>query len=131
MTDGALPAQAGVRRAFVAFHLTLGLALFYLSVRTVLHALAAAGGQRDPHVALLASVEAIGAALFLLPRTVRVGGVLLLLTILVAVVVHAATAGELRADLLVYAAGTWFVMVHGSGWQGAREGSAGGATAPG
>jgi hypothetical protein len=101
-----------LRRAFIAFHLTLGLVLLFLSARATLHALAPTAGPVDPHVGVLALVEAFGAALFLLPRTLRVGGALLLLTLGLASVVHA-LAGQLRTDLLVYAAGTWLVMVHG------------------
>ena len=102
-----------LRRSFIAFHLTLGLTLLVLSARTVLEALQ--GGHAHPHVALLGAMEAAGAVLFLLPRSLRAGGVLLLITIGLAFLVHAAT-GQFRGDLLVYAAGTWFVMVHGPAW---------------
>ena len=109
-----------LRRSFNAFHLTLGFTLLLFSARTALQALAPAAGHGDLHVAALAVVETVGAALFLLPRTLRIGGTLLLLTLGLAVLVHA-LSGQLRADLLVYAAGTWFVMVHGSGWTSARR----------
>lgn len=102
-----------LRRSFIALHLTLGFALLYASVRTGLHALAPAAGPADAHVGLLACVEALGAALFLVPRTVRLGGAVLLFTLGLATVVHA-VGGQVRVDLLVYAAGTWFVMVHGA-----------------
>ena len=104
-----------LRRSFIAFHLTLGLTLLFLSVRTGIQALAAHGDHSSLHIAALAMLESIGAVLFLLPRSVRVGGVLLLLSIGIALLVHA-TAGQFRGDLLVYAAGTWFVLVHGSAW---------------
>lgn len=104
-----------LRRSFIAFHLTLGLMLLFGSVRTAVHALAVRGGHSSLHVAALAILEGAGAALFLFPRSMRAGGVLLLLSISLAVLVHA-VAGEFRGDLLVYAAGTWFVMVHGSAW---------------
>lgn len=109
-----------LRRSFITFHLTLGLTLLFLSGRTAAHALGSATGQGDSHVAVLALVEAVGAALFLLPRTVRAGGVLLLLTIGLAVLVHL-VSGQFRGDLVVYAAGTWFVIVHGPGWSSARR----------
>ena len=102
-----------LRRSFIAFHLTLGFTLLFFSARTALQA-------REPHIAALAIVEAVGAVLFLLPRTLRIGGALLLLTLGAAVLVHV-LSGLLRADLLVYAAGTWFVMVHGAGWTSARR----------
>jgi hypothetical protein len=102
-----------LRRSFLAFHLTLGLTLLYLSARTALEALAPGAGPVSPHVVVVSTLEAVGATLFLLPRTLRVGGALLLVSIGAAVVLHA-LAGQFRGDLLVYAAGTWFVMVHGS-----------------
>ena len=114
-----MPTRA-LRRSFIAFHLTLGFTLLFLSARTALHVLSAGAGQGDSHVALLGLLEAVGAALFLFPRTLRAGGMLLLLTIGVALVVHL-VSGQFRGDLLVYAAGTWFVVVHGSGWSSARR----------
>lgn len=103
-----------LRRSFIAFHLTLGQALLWASARTAIEALAA-HDHSSPHIAALGILEAAGALLFLWPRTMRVGGVLLLLSIGLALFVHAA-AGQFRGDLLVYAAGTWFVLVHGSAW---------------
>ena len=103
-------ARPSLQRAFVAFHLTLGGALLYASVMTVLHA--ASEGASHRHLLVLASVEAVGAALFLIPRLLLAGGALLLLTIGGAFVVHLVRS-ELRPDLLVYAMGTVFVMVHG------------------
>ncbi|HEV2750584.1 MAG TPA: hypothetical protein VGV12_08690 [Gemmatimonadales bacterium] len=109
-----------LRRSFIAFHLTLGVALLYLSLRTAVQAFVSAGGHSDPHVGAVGVVETIGAVLFLVPRTLRVGGALLLLTLGLVLLVHA-LSGQFRADLMVYAAGTWFVMVHGSGWTSARR----------
>ena len=53
---------------------------------------------------------------FLLPRTLRFGGVLLVLSILGAILVHA-SMGDWRPDLLVYAAGVVLVTVHGSAYR--------------
>ena len=105
---------AGLRRAFIAFHVTLGLAVFVLSVQTVLSALEPVRGHANHAVVLLAGVEALGAALFVLPRTIKLGGALLLLVFAVALFVHGV---ERELSLLTYAAGTIFVMVHGSGWE--------------
>jgi uncharacterized membrane protein YphA (DoxX/SURF4 family) len=99
------------RRSFSAFHFVLGIGILWLSVRTVLMAVGPTGGHHNPHVAALGAVEAIGALLFLIPRTVRMGAVLLLLTIGIAAVVHAFSR-ELRVDLLIYAAGVWLVADH-------------------
>jgi hypothetical protein len=99
-----------VRRAFVAFHLVLGLALLWGSVHTAVH-----HGAFDRHARIIGAVEAIGAAAFLVPRALRFGAALLLFTILGGALLHAAR-GEFRPDLLVYAAGVLFVAVHGSAY---------------
>ena len=106
----------GSRRAFLGFHLTLGIVVLVQSVHTALWAApfsTHAGGSW--HLFVLATVEALGALLFLLPRTLYLGGLLLLSTFAVALVAHA-MRGELLSTLLVYAAGTLFVMAHGSVW---------------
>lgn len=69
-------------------------------------------GIPDPHVLLLASVEAIAAALFLAPWTVRFGGGLLLTVFAVAFGLHA-FGGEIAWPLAVYSAAVAFVIVHG------------------
>ena len=107
-----------LRVAFIVFHFTLGLALLFASVRTVLSA--AAG--HDVHAVAIGAVEALGAALFLLPWTFAIGGALLLLAIGIATALHA-VMGQFRPDLLIYAAGTAFVMVHGSSWSLRRRGA--------
>ena len=105
--------SASLRYSFVAFYVVLGAALLYGSVTTALHAGGLHGGVPAGHLVLaIALVEGIGAALLLWPRTLRLGGGLLLLALLAAIVSHA-LRGQLRADLLVYFAGTLFVMVHG------------------
>jgi len=105
-----------VRRSFIIFHLVLGLGILSASVQTLLHALPPHNRHSHPHLALVAAVETIGAILFLVPRTLRPGALLLLCTIgvgFVALIVQ----GEWRPDLAIYAAGVWFVFTHGSGWQ--------------
>jgi hypothetical protein len=100
-----------LRRSFILFHLALGLGLLAGSLTTLLDA-----GHHGHHpLALLAGIEALGAALFLFPRTLRIGASLLLLTLAAAIVAHA-MSGEWRFDLTIYLTGVWFVMVHGSGW---------------
>ena len=109
------------RCSFIAFHLTLGLVLLVLSVRTVVEAMAGAGPARLH--AVVGALEALGAVLFLVPRSLRIGGALLLLTIGLVIVLHA-LVGQLRGDLLVYATGTWYVMVHGPAWGGSTPSAA-------
>src|SRR5206468_3404723 len=103
--------------AFIVFHLTLGLALLYGSVTTAIHGvsetLRQGHGGAHFHLAVVGAVEAVGAALFLVPRTLKAGGWLLLSILAIATLFHA-TQGEFRPDLLVYAAGVWFVMAHGT-----------------
>jgi hypothetical protein len=103
-----------LRPSFIAFHVTLGVGLLWGSTTTAIEALASARHQQVP-LLILGSVEAVGALLFLLPSTLRAGACLLLATIGAAVLAHL-HLGEFRADLLVYAAGVWFVLVHGSAW---------------
>ncbi|MBI1723851.1 MAG: hypothetical protein HYR48_08090 [Gemmatimonadetes bacterium] len=104
-----------VRRSFIAFHLVLGLGLLVGSVQTLLHALVPENRYSHHHLALLAALEGLGALLFVVPRTLRPGALLLLSTVGLAFLTHA-IRGEWRPDLAIYAAGTWFVFVHGSGW---------------
>jgi uncharacterized membrane protein YphA (DoxX/SURF4 family) len=99
-------------RAFVVQWWTAGVLLLFWSVRTAEQA-AQAGQAHDPHVVLLAVVEAISALLFLLPRTMRVGAVGLLFTFAVAFFAHAMQR-EFRGDLLLYGAVVSFVAVHGA-----------------
>jgi hypothetical protein len=63
------------------------------------------------HVLLVATVEALGALFLLLPRPRQVGGVLLLLSIGGAFILHLVRR-DFRPDLLVYLAGVTLVLVH-------------------
>jgi hypothetical protein len=99
---------------FAVFHATLGIVVFVASLTTLLRALGWMGGAA-PHLhylALLAGVETIAALLFLVPATFRFGGGLLLGTFALAIGVHLLRV-EFPASLLVYAAGTVLVLVHG------------------
>lgn len=88
--------------AFTAFHWTLGLVVFFESLRTAL------GAASNPHLLVLASVETLAAALFLWPRTLRLGAVLLIAVFAVAFLAHA-WRGQFPGALLVYAAGALLV----------------------
>ena len=106
--------DATLRRSLIALHLTLGLVIALESAQTLIHALRATTGHG--HLAVLASIEGAAALLFLWPRTMRVGGVVLTATFALAIVAHA-LRGEFRAPLLVYAVATLFVTMHGSAWR--------------
>ena len=99
--------------AFVALWFTVGIVLFVLSVRTVLGGLHGhEQGLGKVHLMLIGGIEAIAALLFLLPRTLRIGAIGLLLTLGVAMIGHA-MAGDFPFQLLLFAAATVFVLVHG------------------
>ena len=100
-----------LRRAFVCFHIVLGVVLLIGSVQTVLGI-----GQRDLHALILGSVESLAAILFLIPRTLRLGAVLLLGVLAAAFLIHL-HRGEWPGSLLIYAAGVAFVAVHGSAYR--------------
>ena len=98
-------------RGFLLLWFTTGLVLLVASLETVR---AAFGGahEANPHLALLGAAEAVGAALLLIPRAMRVGMAALLFTIGIAFLVHTAL-GQFRGDLLFYAAAVAFVGIHG------------------
>jgi len=104
-----------VALAFLALWWTLGIALLAWSIATV-HGAVAAGRPASHHAAfhaaLVGSVEAIGALLFLIPRTMRVGAALLVVTFAAALLLHA-LEHQFRGDLIVYAAAVVYIAVHG------------------
>jgi hypothetical protein len=107
------------RRAFQLFHATLGLGLLVMSLFGLTHALREL--DTHGHFAFVTGLEAMGAVLLLIPRTVRWGGAVLLLILLPGLVYHL-TQGDWEIELLIYAAGVWFVMVHGAAWgRGSRQ----------
>ena len=105
--------QTKLSRALVGFRIVLGATLLYGSAATVIVAIVGGvtGGGPRPSGILIASAEAIGALLLLLPRTRRIGAGLLVLSIGAAFLVHLIRR-ELRLDLLVYVAGAVLIGVH-------------------
>src|SRR5215208_1554111 len=95
-------------RAFLGLWAVTGLVLFVGSVDTVREAVV---GRPHPHLAILGSVEAMAAVLFLVPRTMRLGALGLGIALGLALGLHAAV-GEFRSDLLVYGAAVSFVAIH-------------------
>jgi hypothetical protein len=98
------------RRALAFFHTALGLVVFLQSIGALRRALYAHPAAQ-PHIVVLAGVEALAAILFLIPKTIDIGGTVLLIIFAVALVLHG-VRGQLM--LFVYAAGVILVMVHGS-----------------
>jgi uncharacterized membrane protein YphA (DoxX/SURF4 family) len=97
-------------RAFIVFWWTLGAVIAYLSVHTVVDGITDV--PHDLHAILVGGLEAGAAVLFLIPATMRAGAIGLLCIIALAFVVHAAQ-GHFAAHLLAFAAGVYFVFVHG------------------
>ena len=110
-------AVASERRAFQLLHLVLGAGLLATGTDTLVRAL----HDGPAPLAVVAAMVVLAAALFLAPRTVRVGGITLLLVVL-AVLAERAFRGQWRLELIVYAAGIWYVVVRGAAWgQNARS----------
>jgi hypothetical protein len=107
-----------MRPSFILLHVTLGLVLGVGGATTAW----SASGPHAAHLALLGSVEAVAAVLFLIPWTLRLGAVGLLLSCGVAFTVHAAM-GEWRGDLLLYLVAVLFVAVHGAAYHGTLGGT--------
>jgi hypothetical protein len=90
---------------------TLGIIIAIASVQTAWRAYPEihAAGHHGIHAwtaLVLGSIEAIGAILFLLPRTLTAGGWILLAVFAVAFTFHG-LQGDFRGDLLIYAAATF------------------------
>ena len=103
-----------LRRSFVLFHLTLGVVVLIESVLAVVHALhSATTSHLNTILPWFAGIEALAAIMFLIPQTLKIGGPVLLLIFLAAIIVHGPADGM---PLIVYAAGVIFVMAHGSAY---------------
>ena len=102
-----------IRIAFIGFHFTLAIVVLLQSVWGVKHALSTANHA----LLLLAIVETLAAIVFMVPRTIGFGGLVLLSVFAIAFSVHL-LHGELDLGLLVYAAGTLFIVIHGSVFDG-------------
>ena len=109
----------GARLAFIAFHITLAAVVFIESIIAVFHSL---HSTTQSHLGTIlpwfAGIEALAALLLLIPKTLKIGGGLLLAIFVVAIVVHGPAD---QMPLFVYAAGVIFVMVHGSAYSSGVE----------
>jgi hypothetical protein len=102
------------RRAFTVFHFVLGLGILFLAARTAVDGVTGAH-PLPPLLIIGAGIEAFGAALFIFPRTLRIGGTIMLFTMTTALILEI-LSHHWRVDILIYLAGTSFVMVHGAAW---------------
>ena len=101
---------ASLRHAFIGLYLTVGTVLLVESLRTLGHAISHHAG--NVHLTGLAAVETVAVLLFLLPRTLRLGGGILAVILVIAAVAHT-LRGEFPSALLVYAAAVLFISIHG------------------
>ncbi len=100
-----------VRIWYVLFRIILGGVIFLESAGIIFRAISGhIANALGAHLTILAVAEAISAILFLIPKTARAGGGILLAIFLFVIYVHG-LRGEL--PLLVYAAGVIMVMVEG------------------
>src|SRR5205085_8329076 len=111
-----------LRRSFIAFHMTLGVVVLAQSLIAMFQMRGPVGASHvSAGITMLAGAEAVAALLFIVPATLRWGAVALLAIFFIALAFHG-LHGELQLTLLVYAAGVFFVMVHGSAFGKGRAG---------
>jgi len=100
------------RIAFVVFRCTLAIVIFIESLLAIFHAL---HSTTQSHLGSIlpwfAGVEAIAALMLLFRPTVKVGGFILLLIFLVALIIHGPAD---QMALFVYAAGVILLMASNS-----------------
>lgn len=101
-----------LRRAFMVFHAVLGGVLIWMSHDALFHSLHEHGVS---HFTFVAALELVGAILLLIPRTLKIGGVALMIVLIPGFITHL-SRGEWELQLLIYAAGVYFIMVHGAAW---------------
>lgn len=104
--------QPNAARAFLCLWWVLGGLLTAYSLETAYKAIVAGSHGANLHAAILGSAETVAAVLFLIPRTMKVGGMCLLTVFALALAIHA-EQGEFASQLLLYAAAVGFVVAHG------------------
>ena len=102
----------GLAIAYLVFWLALGGVLLVGSARTLLAALQGGSGPGHLQSALLAGLAMVGALLFLVPKSMRLGGVILLVTFGLALGTHR-REHPIPGRLLLCVAATVFVVAHG------------------
>jgi len=114
-------ADVTARRALVVLHLTLAIVVIVESVWALLHALEDLSGHL--HYAAAAGLQLVGALLFLVPRTVRVGGWILVATFGLGALLRA-WQFDFAGPMFVYAAAALYLTLRGGGWRRSGEASA-------
>jgi hypothetical protein len=109
MTHDLELAQRFLRGTFMVLWLSLGFVLLFGGIQALV---AWSSHSGSSHVAVLAGAEVVGASLFLIPRSLRIGGALLVVVLLAAAGVHI-FEGEPSGALVVYASAALFVTAHG------------------
>jgi hypothetical protein len=102
------------RRAFIALHVTLALVAVVQGGGLLHHSVAELADHQ--HLAMFAGLQVVAGMLFLLPRTLRAAGILLIAGFTHAALLEA-WRGEFPAAALVFAAAALFVTVHGAAWR--------------
>ena len=97
--------------AFAVLWFTTGTLLLLLSAATFVKTIPS-GIQPNVALAVLSGIETVAALLFLVPRSMRVGGAGLVGTLAFAFIAHALT-GEVVPQLILYACCVGFVAAHG------------------
>lgn len=103
------------RLAFQLFHGALGIGLLVAGLMGLWHAGHELHEPGHLHYAFVAGLQAMGALLLLVPRTVKWGGAALLVVLLPGFVNHI-VHGAWELHQLILAAGVWLVMVQGAAW---------------
>ena len=94
------------RRFSTSLRAALGLILALEGTLTLIHSLSV---HHDPHSIAFGATETVAAMLFILPRTMRVGGCILFCAFLIGAGIHL-LHGEFPSEHLVYALAVLLVM---------------------
>ena len=101
-------ADSSFHRATMLLYIVLGLVFAIEGALVLVRGLSV---ERDPQLVCYGAVELISAALFIWPRTIRLGACGLVCAFLVAAVVHV-VAGEFPSEHLASAVAVAFVTIH-------------------
>lgn len=96
--------------AYCVFHYTLAIVVFVQSILAVIHSIhEPLEGHLGKVLPWFAGLEALAAILLVIPKTLKIGGWILLAIFAIALIVHGPLQG---APLIVYAAGMILLMFY-------------------